>query len=226
MKLQEYLAHNGVGAEDWDLVLFGDGSGSGWAEPGGYASILIDRRTLARHIFYGAMVKASITTMEMLAHLTAIRYHFHKIRSAKQSPEAWRTVVFTDSAYVANMGNAQPTDTRKNGDLWAAFEWYTQYGYEFKFIWVPRNSTPLHALADDIAGKARRALMSADLHEDDGFGHTMRPDVANMMPWLETPKETARRERVIKLCPVCDTPAHQQEQTCQACAYRWEEHEP
>ena len=53
--LQTVLDHLGVKETDWDVVIIGDGSGSDWQSPCGWASVLIDKETRNRKVFYGAI---------------------------------------------------------------------------------------------------------------------------------------------------------------------------
>jgi hypothetical protein len=40
---------------DWDVLIIGDGSGTGWSEPCGWASVLHERYSNMRQLFTGAM---------------------------------------------------------------------------------------------------------------------------------------------------------------------------
>lgn len=151
-----------LGISQYDLLLIGDGSGSRWEHPCGWACLLIDRLTRGRRVFFGAMNAGSINFAEALPYLQALNWfdaHFGKDR-IKETGRLTVHVV-TDSQVVATWGNAALTMTvppRKHIPLWGMLRAYKDVGYDIKFTWAERMTSQSNWLSDCIAGLSRRGL--------------------------------------------------------------------
>lgn len=156
----------------WDLLLVGDGSGSGWAQCCGWAAVLIDRNHLldrnlyGRRFFYGAADPGSVNFAESMPYMQAINwYDVQYGRQLLHTKGVLNVHVLTDSQVIANWGNraTQPTTDlpRKAIPAWAAIREYSRLGYHFTMHWAPRMTTELNWAADLIAGLARRHVKEA-----------------------------------------------------------------
>jgi ribonuclease HI len=155
MDIQGFLTKHGV--TEWDVLIFGDGSGTGWKDAGGFAC-LIHTRAGKRGSVVGGVTNTTINSMELFAYIAGLRYHYYQMIKEKM-PTPLKLHVFTDSAYVQNGGNGS-TVVKSNKDLWNDLHLFRTWGYELTFHLVHRNSTPMHVWADQKAGEARRALLA------------------------------------------------------------------
>jgi hypothetical protein len=140
----------------FDLILMGDGSGTGWELPIGFAAMAIWRNPDLRKVFSGCLNHGTIGQAEILPYLTAIRYDYQVI--AKGNLEAKRRVIIiSDSQVSVNVGNGiQQAHTNK--DLWESYKWFLNLGYEITWIWVERNENDIHKLAHSLSNIARKLL--------------------------------------------------------------------
>ena len=182
----------GVTYDDWDLLLFGDGSGMTWEIGGGFASFLIDRATQIRKHLIGARTLSTVNRMELSAYTEALSYHFEAIMKRKV-PAPYRTLVITDSELTARVGN-RVYSRKANGDLWQAIDWFTTRGYRITWQWVNRNSTPFHEMADYLAGAARRGVMELKLADNEPY---------DLLPY--TVPEASEPDDLV-VCAKCLTP--------------------
>ena len=65
--LDEVLRKAGI--QEWDVLIVGDGSGSGWNGACGWCSILVDKLSRGRRVFYGAMNNGSVNVAETMTHI-------------------------------------------------------------------------------------------------------------------------------------------------------------
>lgn len=72
-----------LGIDNYDLLLVGDGSGSGWKLECGWGCVSIERSTLERRAWYGAMSAGTVNFAEMMAYLQPLCWYVS--RDAEQS---------------------------------------------------------------------------------------------------------------------------------------------
>lgn len=154
---------------DWDLLLIGDGSGSGWATANGWAATLIERQTRLRRLFYGAMNCGSNNLAEAMPYLQAMIW-YNQNRSQGQLSSVTRVTIITDSDVIAIHGTKtadlnQPIP-RHFSPIWAAFRELMRNGYQFTFRWSRRESSDLNRVADAIAGLARRSVVGQNVWDE------------------------------------------------------------
>lgn len=177
--LQAILDRANIG--DWDVLLIGDGSGTGWDSPAGWASVLIDRRTSGRRTFYGGLNLGSINLAEMMPYFQALCW-FHNAHGMERLRERCPLLVhvITDSQVTALHGNRAANrheDLPKVGQrpLWAAVREFAALGYRIQFHWAERCESGLNYLADLIAALSRRGIMQIDqLATDDALAAKAR----------------------------------------------------
>lgn len=190
--LEDFLAQHGLVHGQWDLLLFGDGSGLGWEKGGGFASVLFDSRLGIRSHLIGAQTLTTVNRMELSAYVQALAYHFEFLLKGEVKDPPYRVFVFTDSELTAKAGRKDLT-VSKNRDLWQGINWFELQGYRIQWRWVPRNSTPYHELADYLAGAARYAINTVN---------TTGANLHSLMPYSVRFLEDAE----LSECPKCNTP--------------------
>ncbi len=150
---------------EWDLLLIGDGSGSSWRGPCGWASTLITRWSRDRHVFFGAANMGSVNVAEMMPYLQALTwYHHHAGRVEIKKRGLLQVHVITDSRTTvthgraaANLGAELPKIPQRA--LWAGMRELGRMGYDLQWHWAQRSTSSLNFLADLIAALARRELL-------------------------------------------------------------------
>ena len=158
MDLRNFLQRHEVDPGKWDLLLMGDGSGTYGKDAGGFATFIFDRDGTRRHII-GGMSHTTINTMELMAYIAAVRFHYFELKKGRlKQGGAYDTHIFTDSTSTAQAGNRE-VRRKSNQDLWHWMAYYETVGYKFTFHHVTRNSTPMHDKADELAGEVRRQLL-------------------------------------------------------------------
>lgn len=155
-----------LGAEDFDLMLVGDGAGSFVSTPCGWSVTLYERATGRVWEHHGGAGGGTNNYAELEPFVFALFAYRHVLwayHTGRYGNEGGavvgppRVLVVSDSEVTVRCGNGQYT-RRANAPLWASIEWFESKGYEFRWVHVPRNSNPFNARADRVA-KAVRGLM-------------------------------------------------------------------
>lgn len=139
-----------------DLLLVGDGSGTGWelASGIGWACIAVEHDG-KRRVFHGAANAGTVGVAELSAYLIPlIWYREH----APDDGRVRNVHVVTDSQYVQKMASSN-TPPAKHDVLWASFAWFSRGGLRLHWHWVARG-TELNRLADDLSRSARTGYYS------------------------------------------------------------------
>lgn len=203
--LPKFLKDQEIRRGQWDLLVFGDGSGVAWDAPGGFCAFMIDGRKHLRTHILGAHSSATVNRMELSAYVEAINFHYCHMIEGKIDRPPYRVWIFSDSEYVVKSGSRQ--NARKaNRDLWIVLEWYETRGYQFRWRWVPRNSTPLNAMSDRLAGRVRTSIKEIPMSDDELYA---------LMPAVALPEQPARPE--LPQCPICEVPLAPGEEVCPQC---------
>ena len=153
-----------IGNPLWDLLIVGDGSGSGWDGCAGWSSVLIaDGPVQQRRVFYGACNSGSVNMAETLPYLQALTwYDTHYGAERLKQLGVLRVHILTDSQIVANWGNTArdfaATLPRKMMPLLSGLRELSRVGYHIRFHWAPRKTTELNWACDLIAGLARGVI--------------------------------------------------------------------
>jgi ribonuclease HI len=150
----------------WDLLLVGDGSGTGWNDACGWATALIDNHMKTGRFYTGGMNLGSINLAEQMPYFQAV-LHWRASGGGKELLERRGVLhahIVTDSQVVANHG-AQACDfnqilPKTQGPLWAGWRELVREGFVFTFHWAPRESSLLNQACDMLASMARRAVMT------------------------------------------------------------------
>lgn len=157
----------------WDVLIVGDGSGSGWDSACGWACVLVDRATRGRRLFYGAMNAGSVNFAETMPYLQALNwYDQHGGGKARLKEQGFlRVHIITDSQVIARWGTEALNGAlpRKHIVMWAGLKEFRRLGYCIDFHWANRSTSLLNWASDLIAGMARREMQrSMDPKVGDG----------------------------------------------------------
>ena len=112
--LADLLAHLKIA--EWDALIVGDGSGTGWKMGAGWAAVLIDKYSGARKLFYGAMNTGTVTLGELFPYLHALSWYTgrdgpgrHRRRELQAVNRQMKIHIVTDSQIIATCGNNRVT---------------------------------------------------------------------------------------------------------------------
>ncbi len=154
-------------ADDWDVLVVGDGSGQGWNDPCGWSSVLVDRHARGRKLFYGAMNLGTSGLAELIPYVQAMAWYeagHGARRRAKLDRPILHVAIVTDCKSIADQGNQilsgakELASVRAHRPFWVALLDYERAGYAFSFRWVARAQSALNAYCDNVAGRSRIAV--------------------------------------------------------------------
>lgn len=157
----------GIRDQDWDYLLVGDGSGSGWNLGAGWACTTIERVTGDRVLTHGAWSAGTVGLAEAMAYLQALvtleATKGKAIRKRhKKSPV--RIHIFSDSDVTVHYGRRDcPRHT--NTWIWQAFDTFEENNWILTWHWMRRDSTALNTLMDKLSRDARLACEKAAFDE-------------------------------------------------------------
>lgn len=157
------IAQN-LGIANWDLLLVGDGSGSGWAQGCGWATTLVDNQTRERWQFVGGMNMGSINLAELMPYLHALTWYHANVGKQRIASIGRPLVVhiITDSQVIAAQGQQAAELSQSLPKVqeaqWAAMRQLAHMGYLLHYHWIERCTTALNWAADLLAGMSRRAV--------------------------------------------------------------------
>lgn len=167
-----YSLLNELNIKSWDVLLVGDGSGSGWDIGIGWSCVVIDKHTKSRKLIHGGGSTGTVNIAELMAYVHAMLWYSSHIGKGvrKDYPKKLIDVhVITDSKVVANQGGRvalRKMDGIANRALWASISDIARQGYKFHWHWVERLTSELNWAADQMAGSARKAVKNCVLTED------------------------------------------------------------
>jgi hypothetical protein len=159
---------------DWDVILSGDGSGSGWDLGCGWGCVLIDRESRGRQEFHGGMNFGTVDIAELMPYVQAMAWYAERrrraIRLGRHVPDVVRVRIVTDHKSLADDGNAIARGTKSlwdcaNSAFWAALLSFERAGFAFGYRWIPRASAALNCYVDEVSKAAYRAMKTLKLPE-------------------------------------------------------------
>ena len=171
---------------------------------------MVDGRTLRREMLIGAQTRTTVTRMELGVYTSALAYHYYGILNRIMTNAPYRTWIFSDSELTVKCGNKEYA-RKTNVDLWAGLDALVARGYDVRFRWVPRNSTPFHAMADELAGTARVTLNNLQLPDE------------SLYEYMPLTDEIVDEEPTLATCPACRTPLSAAEKVCPICGHKEDE---
>jgi len=148
----------GIQVKEWDLLLMGDGSGSGHACPGGWACFPV-ANDKGNHVFldpvFGAVSHGSINLMEVMPYWHFLHQHYYYMGGAETCLEKKIQVhVITDSQWAATAMSGRGKIT-VNRDMMALFAIFRDWGYQIHWHHVSRETIELQSMADRLAAQVR-----------------------------------------------------------------------
>lgn len=166
--LEGLLDRLGIG-DDWDFLIVGDGSGSNWNREAGWAAVSVERVTMERLVWYGAMNRGTVNFAEVMAYLQPLNWlaarEADRRGKGRQRSRACRVHIVTDSEYASNTGGSANRMVAKNGALWAAFDVFARQGFVLNWHWVRRDDCALNTYCDELSKLARRLAKTYNLQE-------------------------------------------------------------
>ncbi len=150
-----------LGEDQFDLMLAGDGSGTTILNHCGWACTSYLRASGATKVHFGGASGGTNNQAELLPYLHVLglfheAWKEHGRKSLSEKPTL-RVLIVTDSELTARCGDGT-YQRRANLHLWAGIDWLVAEGYRVRWRHVPRNSNGLSALADGVAGSARKKM--------------------------------------------------------------------
>jgi ribonuclease HI len=150
----EQLAHD-LALPDADLLLVGDGSGSVYNQPAGWACTAYDRRKRRAVLHAGAVSGGTNNFAELAPYVQGLWWHHQDHGQAPATPV--KVVLVSDSEVTVRCGN-RVYSRNCNLCLWAGIDWFEEHSYQLSWHHVRRNSNPWSAWADNVAGRMRYAM--------------------------------------------------------------------
>jgi hypothetical protein len=200
-----------LGISDWDVILVGDGSGSGWTVPTGWCCVLIDRVAKRRQKFYGGMNFGTSVMAELIPYVQALSY-YHERRSRLGEAGPCRVHIITDALPIATDGQAllrggkSLLDLKSNQPFWGALAAFGQLGYRIAFHHLPRSTTVLNLYADDLSKSCFAAMKEMAMPRDrDGREvniYECNADDDEPTRLHELPRKQPGKGRGNRACPV------------------------
>lgn len=166
--LEELLLRLQIQPSDWDLLIIGDGSGSNWNYQSGWASVSVEKETLERRIWFGAMNCGTVNFAEMMAYLQPLNWYVAAeiSRRRKRRKVRFRNVhIITDSKYCKDLGVKQALTPKKNGALWRIFDDFQRHGLLLHWHWIPRATVDLNVYVDKLSKEARLTIKNCQAQE-------------------------------------------------------------
>lgn len=146
-------------ADNWDVIIHGDGSGSGWDLPIGWGAVLVDRHARGRMQFCGGMSTGTVNIAELTPFTQAMAWYSERRKRVIANGGAIKAIcnvhLVTDHAAIQLDGTAltrggkSVRDVNANRPEWAKLLAYEWEGFAFTFHWIPRSSTALNVWCDD-----------------------------------------------------------------------------
>jgi hypothetical protein len=130
---------------EYDLFLIGDGSGTTIGNPGGWCCLSF--ADFSWNFFAGYLNSSTNNFSELIPYIHALWAHENSHKDLKRI----NTVIICGNGIYQRSANRV---------LWAGINYFEEIGYIFNWIWVPRNSNELSALADKVAGGLRKEVDS------------------------------------------------------------------
>lgn len=161
-ELRRLLKHFKIG-NDWEVLIFGDGSGSKWGYGIGFAAISFDRWSSKLRPWYGAMNDGTNNLAEMLAYLAPLMYYASEAIRAKEDGAHYGTMrvrIFTDSQYCRDTGTRGCAMRGKNFALWDCLASVRHVGVIPTWHWIRRETTAFNSLVDRLSKSSRLAVQN------------------------------------------------------------------
>jgi len=151
------------GPEDWDVLIYGDGSGSTRPNPIGWGTVLICRHNGLIHVENGAHSNGTVYLAEMMPYLLALDWY--KAVIAPELPSvSQKVVIVTDNLSLAQTGSKLATgkihldSIEHHTAIWAGLDYLSRDGLEISYYHARRETHAGNMLADVISKYSRFAI--------------------------------------------------------------------
>jgi len=174
-----------LGITHWDLLLVGDGSGSTWDRECGWGCVSVERETMQRRAWHGAMNAGTVNFAEMMAYIQPLGWYVSRElqqRKHGKSVQVRHVHIVTDSSYVGGLRASPDLLSGPNGALWQVFKQFTAQGILIHWHWIRRESVELNQFADQLSKAARLNLKDKDLPGQVADSHQPRRTLFQFNP--------------------------------------------
>lgn len=148
-------------ANDWDVILVGDGSQGNETKMCGWGVILFDKMNSSQKTFYGAASSGGCLASEITPYLQSLIW-FDRFRGRKRKKlRSINIHIATDSEIIAKQGQelsrflADPRRLQSTRPLWQILQQIEQTGYKITWHWIRRGTLEANRTANRIAQAAR-----------------------------------------------------------------------
>lgn len=160
--MSQLLSELKIGPNDWDALIVGDGSGTGWEKAAGWGAVLIDHYGSYRKIFHGAWSNGTSHIAELSPYIEVLSWYAAgpgKLcrGDAKKDgdPNAVARVhIVCDNSNIVNQGN-RSCERNVYPWLWDAISGIERQGFLLKWHWIGRSRLALNRLVDLLSRVAR-----------------------------------------------------------------------
>lgn len=142
-------------------MVVGDGSGSGWNQGAGWASVVIARTGRRSPLLLGAYNSGTVNIAELKALLHGLMWLDEEGGGKSLCREKGAMVdvhLITDSEITVNQGNGKYKAKGVTRILWGAVRVLERDGYRLHFHWYARDKIQLNVLCDHASREARLAV--------------------------------------------------------------------
>jgi ribonuclease HI len=161
--LESLCAELKLDKKDFSLLLIGDGSGTIFTKPCGWACVAWNTITDEVVIHNGSVSSGTNNFAELVPYAHALWY-FHQELVSMKSITKPKVEVVSDSEVTVRCGNGV-YQRKSNAAIWASVQWYVDNaGFDIHWNHVYRNTNRFSKRCDWLAGQSRTGLESLRKH--------------------------------------------------------------
>jgi len=126
--------------------------------------VLLQKNSMERKVFHGAMNDGTVSMAEILAYLAPLTWY---AMTVGDRPKIYNVHIITDSQYVQSTGEGGKLNMRKHKVLWTAFGMFNRLGLRLHWHWLPAEhndkvkSAGLNKYVDELSRAARLGYTAA-----------------------------------------------------------------
>lgn len=156
-------------AQLWDVIMLGDGSGSRYGQPGGWACLIYDKLTATYKTIYGSVSDTTVNMMELTPYLYSTIWYHNKIGkdrrdTLRKSGHDFVPIIIymiSDCEILVKQG-CYEAERKTNKAMWEPFREFERQGYEFRWYFVPRDVLEANKVCDLLSKKLRLLIAKID----------------------------------------------------------------
>jgi ribonuclease HI len=141
-----------------DLYLFGDGSGSTISKSCGFACIAWYPSRKQYGVDIGGFNHGTNNVAELMPYLHSL-WRDCSIKNTNMIYNKRSVQIISDSELIVKQGKRIYTRNAPLRGVWGAIDEFEKMGYAISWNHVSRNSNPINALCDKLAGEARKKFI-------------------------------------------------------------------